>query len=343
MKEYINFSITEQEMAIALQLNRQELDKIVSNLEDSLDSSIEFKESIHFRYFNRKLQERIFSPEGALVIASYIDNNKFNSTTNIKEILKSVMNLVEEHRINRIDNSIRKTVYDNSSSLVVMRELHWLSFKDVVKIFQTKNSKLEESFKNIQSSVDPMKRGEHYEHISAARYFSFRGIAKLSIELSASLYKKERKDYCTRVPIVVPPVVKDLLALPSSEIPSKEDIESAMRYVKRRDKERCQITGQGRDKINKIELAGHHLFDQKNYSYLAAEVDNIITINREIHENFHQWIGGKDKTCTIDHFITYMETFYPEKNSAILMLDNRRELLKLKLSQLQRYLPESDS
>lgn len=38
-----------------------------------------------------------------------------------------------------------------------------------------------------------------------------------------------------------------------------------------------------------------------------------------------------------------METFYPEKNSAILMLYNRRELLKLKLSQLQRYLPESDS
>ncbi|MBD2481835.1 hypothetical protein [Planktothrix sp. FACHB-1365] len=342
MQEYLRFSITEQEIAIALKLERTQLDEIVSDLELSLDSSIEFKESLHFRYLNRKLKERIFSQEGALAIASYIDN-KSNDTMNIKEVLTSVIELVEKHRINRIDNSIRQTVYDNSSSLTVMRELHWLSNRDVVKIFQTKESKLEESFKNIQISYDPMKKGEDYEHISAVRYFSFRGLAKLSIELAASLCKKERKDYCQRVPIVVPPVVSDLLALTPSEIPSQKDIESAMRYVNKRDKERCQITGKSRDKIDKIDLARHHLFDQKNYTYLSAEIDNIITITREIHDDFHLWIGGTDKTCTIDDFIRYIETFYNQRHSVILMLYDRRQLLRLKLSQLQRYLPESNS
>jgi hypothetical protein len=168
MQEYLRFSITEQEIAIALKLERKQLDEIVSDLEFSLDSSIEFKESLHFTYLNRKLQERIFSQEGALAIASYIDN-KSNDIMNIKEVLTSVLELVEKHRINKIDNSIRQTVYDNSSSLTVMRELHWLSNRDVVKIFQTKESKLEESFKNIQISDDPMKKGEHYEHISAVR------------------------------------------------------------------------------------------------------------------------------------------------------------------------------
>jgi len=342
MPEYLRFSITEQEIAIALKLERKQLDEIVSDLELSLDSSIEFKESIHFRYLNRKLQERIFSQEGALAIASSIDN-KSNDTMNIKEVLTSVIELVEKHRINKIDNSIRQTVYHNSSSLTVMRELHWLSNRDVVKIFQTKESKLEESFKNIQISDDPMKKGEDYEHISAVRYFSFRGLAKLSIELAASLYKKERKDYCQRVPIVVPPVVSDLLALTPSEIPSQKDIESAMRYVNKRDKERCQITGKSRDKIDKMDLARNHLFDQKNYTYLSAEIDNIITITREIHDDFHLWIGGTDKTCTIDDFIRYIETFYNQRHSVILMLYDRRQLLKLKLSQLQRYLPQSNS
>ncbi|EDZ96369.1 hypothetical protein AmaxDRAFT_0700, partial [Limnospira maxima CS-328] len=47
------------------------------------------------------------------------------------------------------------------------------------------------------------------------------------------------------------------------------------------------------------------------------------------------------ETCTIDDFIDYVEWRYPEKHELILTLHNKQRVLRLKLAQFQRTLPES--
>jgi hypothetical protein len=89
-------------------------------------------------------------------------------------------------------------------------------------------------------------------------------------------------------------------------------------------------------------LVKHHLFDQKNYRLIAADPDNIITISKAVSDEFHQWNGGYDKTCTIDDFIKYVEFFYSDKHRLILHLYNRKKVLDYKLKILQSRLPESD-
>ncbi|MDT9237318.1 MAG: hypothetical protein P5685_00190 [Limnospira sp. PMC 1261.20] len=178
-----------------------------------------------------------------------------------------------------------------------------------------------------------------FEDYDGLRFFSLSGLEKLSIELSLKLRSEERRDYCKRVREVAPPVLKFLAIAPS---PEPKQIEQAMNFAKNRDKKTCQVTGVVRDKYNqRIELVGHHLYDKKTYHFLSAVPDNILTIDKKLHEDFHQWNGGTQETCTIDDFIDYVEWRYPEKHELILTLHNKQIDLRLKLAKFQRTLPES--
>jgi hypothetical protein len=328
------FFIKETKLADALEIELTRFDEIVSLLESSLDSQLQLKESLHFVYRNKSLKIRIFSQEGAFAIANYLDIHGEASEMSLCKVLK----LVEQYRINIIHTRIRQAIYANSSSLVLKGQRHWLNFEDVIGIFRTTQTKLEQVFENIQRTDNPMKVGEDFEDIEQALFFSFSGLEKFSIELAASLHSKIRREYCKRVPLVAPPVLEYLALAPS---PSEKDVEKAMRYAAGRDKGKCQVTGVERDKYNQIKLVRHHLFDKNTYPPLADDPDNIILISEGISDEFHQWNGGNDKTCTIDDFIEFVELFYSQKHEIVLRLLRLRKILRCKLSLLPRALPES--
>jgi hypothetical protein len=331
------FYIEEGKLSEAFELIQFDFDNLCEKLVNSSDESIIIRQWVHFIIqgsVNRQVI-RIFSREGAIAIAKYLD---IQGTVS-RNALNQVFALFEQYRINQIDSIVRRSVYANSSSLVVKRQRHWLNIEDVVNIFKSNKSRIKGAFANIQRSDNPMIIYEDFENTEKV-YFSLSGLEKLSIELSLSLRSKERKDYCRRVREVAPPVLEFLALSPS---PSEADIARAMRYVKTNDG-CCQITGVARDKYNNrgVELVAHHLYDQKNYKFLADETDNIITITKQISDDFHQWNGGFKKSCTIDDFIQYVEWRYPQKQKVILMLENRRRFLLVKLSQFQRALPEGN-
>lgn len=332
------FYIEEGKLAEALELEQREFDVIVHSLETSPDESICLKEWLHFvvqGYVNKQQPIRIFSREGAIAIASYLDLH--GETTELS--LKKVIVLLEQYRTNQIDGRVRRTVYENSSSLVLRNQRHWLSREDVVHIFITSVPRLDKAFQDIQRSDSPMRINVDFENYGDTNFFSLSGLEKLSIELSLKLRSEERREYCRRVGEVALPVLKFLSLAPS---PSQEEISRAVNFAKSRDKS-CQITGIVRDKYNRqIELVGHHLYDKNTYRFLGADLDNILTIYKQVHEDFHQWNGGYKRTCTIHDFIEYVEWRYPEKHEVILMLHNRQRILMIKLSQFQRALPESE-
>ncbi|MCC5634442.1 hypothetical protein LC593_00980 [Nostoc sp. CHAB 5844] len=333
------FYIEEGSLAKALKLEQRNFDEIVNFLVASLEENIRIQEKLHFviqGYIGKKQPVRIFSREGAIAIAKYLDiHGQVNELA-----LKTVLALIERYHLNQIDAKVRQAVYENSSSLTLRNQRHWLSRDDVIKIFKTNSSRLDIAFQNIQRSDFPMRINEDFETQENSAYFSLSGLEKLSIELSLNLLSEERREYCKRVREVAPPVLEFLAFVP---LPSQQDIDRAIHYAKNRDGS-CQITGVIRNKYENrlIKLVGHHLYDKNTYNFLGADPDNILTIAEQVSEDFHQWNGGNQKTCTIDDFIDYVEWRYPQKHNVILMLHNRRRILLLKLTQLQRALPEGE-
>ncbi len=230
------------------------------------------KESLHFVIRNRSRSIRLFSKTGALEIASYLDkHNQLNGFA-----LQAILVLMEGLRIKQVDLEVSKAVYNNSSSLMSRRSRHWLSSIDVFKVLRTTSQKLDQAFKSIQKSNDPMELEQDFADFEQARYYSFSGLEKLSIELRLILKSNKRKEYCGRVRIVAPPLLKDLAILP---YPKETDVKKAMNYVKNnRDSQKCQVEGVTREDGEEVELVAHHLYDQNNYRFVADELDNIITI-----------------------------------------------------------------
>lgn len=326
--ERLNFPFAETKLAEKLNINKLQLNQIIEKIELS---SCLWTESIHFIYTNKNRQIRSLSKEGMIAIANYFDKNENNEVTNI------ILEWIEAKNISKIDSEIRNLTYQNNSSLITKNNRHWLNKKDICQILKTSSQRLIQAFEEIKTSDFLLIPEEDFEDINKTRYYSLSGLEKLSLELSTKLSSEKRRKYCERVRIVTPSIIEEItLFLPP---PSPKDIEVAMKYVKKRDNGKCQITGKSLKDEYDLELAVHHLFDKKTYSQLADEVDNLITIDHKIHKDFHQYNGGSSKSCTIDDFIEYIDLDYPECHKAILMLLKRKEILNLKLAQSQKALP----
>lgn len=236
-----DFYIKENSLAEALNLEPKIFDSIVNYLEKFPDENPQLKEHLHFvvqyyvlSYYVEKQPIRLFSREGALVIAKHIDMR--GETT--EDALKKVVKLLNKYRCIKIDGKVLRTVYENSSSLVLRNKRHWLSREDVVHIFRTSSLRLDRAFKDIQRSDAPMKINVDFENYGEQRFFSLSGLEKLSMELSLKLCSKERRYYCSRVKEVAPPVVEQLSLFPS---PTEDEIKKAVNFVKNKDK-CCQIS-----------------------------------------------------------------------------------------------------
>ena len=327
------FYIEEAKLVQALELTLKEFDDL---LEVLIADDRSLQESIHFIVQNHiaKKPIRLFSREGAIAITRSLEKKGIVNDATIK----SVLTLIEQYRLEQIDTSVRRSIYENSSSLLLKNQRHWLSYQEVVKIFRTNVNRLASARDSIRKSDNPMIFDEDATKIEGVTHFSLSGLEKLSIELSLTLKSQERREYCERVREVAPPVLKSLALAPS---PSESQIESAKRFVKNQNNQCCQITGSARNKYDNptLKLVAHHLYDQNNYRFFANDPDNIIAIREEISDDFHLWNGGFKKSCTIDDFIEYIEWKYPKKHDKILMLYNRREVLYQKLKMLQRTLP----
>jgi len=222
---------------------------------------------------------------------------------------------------------------------MLRKNRHWLNSTDVFRILKTTGQKLDQVFKSIQKSNDPMELEKDFADFDRIRYYSFSGLEKLSIELRLILKSQRRKEYCDRVYIVAPPILQDLTRF---SLPDSSEIGKAMNYAKNnRDSQKCQVEGVTREDDEQVELVAHHLYDQNNYRFVAAELDNIITISKKISNEFHQWNGGTQQSCTIDDFLNFLELFYPEKHKIIAILYNRRDSLRLKVLRYQRLLPKA--
>jgi hypothetical protein len=321
-KRTSGFTIRESELAKMLEVTIEKLDLVILFFDSDPDDQWELKEDHHFIYFNKSLNERLFSEQGAYAVAKYIDETQpQNIWTRIKEF-------ITKHREKIRNAFINQKIYENSSSLTLRNNRHFLSKKDVVKIFCTNYQRINKAFEEIKVSDNPLILYEDFDDIEGVRHYSLSGINRLSRHLAKELTVKDRRGWCEAVEVVGKKTFKLII---DAETAKQKRIDVAMTKAKKRDRSQCQITGTTRDKQNKsVNITVHHIYDKQNYQHLADCEDNLITLSQEVHDEFHTWNGGYQKSCTADNLIDFVQQLHSDNYEVSLRLNKIKQMLCVK-------------
>ncbi|MBD1834343.1 hypothetical protein H6F61_16970 [Cyanobacteria bacterium FACHB-472] len=321
VKKISSSTIREAELASALEITRQELDKIITFFDSDPNDQWELRENDHFIYINKSLNERLFSEQGAYAIAKYIDEKA------PKSIWARITEFITRHKEKIRNAFISRKIQENCSSLTVRNNRHFLSKKDVVNILCTSPARLNKAFDEIQRSLDPLKIYEDFDEIDGVRCYSLSGFYKLSQHLAKKLTVRNRRTWCEAIEVVGKKTFKLII---DEQTSLQQRINSAMDKAKRRDGKRCQITHIKRDKSNKaVNIVVHHLYSKEHYPHLAACQDNLITLTQEVHNDFHVWNGGFQKPCTVEHLIEFVNELYPDNYQVVYRLNQIKQMLNV--------------
>lgn len=332
-KKISSFTIREAELASALKITRQELDKIITFFDSDPNDQWELRENDHFIYINKSLNERLFSEQGVYAIAKYISEQgayaiaKYIDEKAPKSIWARITEFITRHKEKIRNASIRRKIQENCSSLTVKNNRHFLSEKDVVNILCTSPARLNKAFDEVQRSLDPMKIYEDFDEIDGVRCYSLSGFYKLSQHLAKKLTARNRRTWCEAIEVVGKKTFKLII---DEQTSLQQRINSAMDKAKRRDGKRCQITHIERDKSNKaVNIVVHHIYSKEHYPHLAACQDNLITLTQEVHNDFHVWNGGFQKPCTVEHLIEFVNELYPDNYQVVYRLNKIKQMLNV--------------
>jgi hypothetical protein len=318
-KKASGFTIREQELATALEINLQKLDEIIKFFDSDPNDQWELRENEHFTYLNKSLNEKLFSEQGAYAIAKYIDDNL------PKSIWARITEFITRHKEKIRNAFISRKIQDNCSSLIFRNNRHFLSKKDVINILGTSPKRFNQAFEYIQKSENPMKINQDFDDFDGVRYYSLLAFYQLSKNLAQTLTVKDRRYWCEAIEIVGNKTFKLII---DHETARQKRIDSAMNAAKKRDGSCCQITKIKRDKSNKsVNIVAHHIYSKKDYPHLEACLDNLITLTQEVHNDFHTWNGGFDKPCTVECLLQFVSELYPDNYDVSLRLNQVKRML----------------
>ena len=319
VKKTGGFTIRELDLANTLEISINKLDEIVIFFDADPSDQWELKENDHFIYFNKSLNERLFSEQGAYAIAKYIDDTQPHS------IWARIKEFITKHREKIRNAFINQKIYENSSSLTSRNNRYFLSKKDVVKIFCTSFQRINKVFEEIKISDNPLILYEDFDDFEGERYYSFSGVNKISRHLARVLTVKDRRGWCEAVEVVGKKTFKLII---DAEMAKHKRINTAMDRAKKRDKKQCQITGVEHNKQNPaINITVHHIYDRNHYQHLVDCEDNLITLSQEVHNDFHRWNGGSKKSCTADNLIDFAQQLHSDNYEVILRLKKIKQIL----------------
>ncbi|MBD1877075.1 hypothetical protein H6F75_26675 [Nodosilinea sp. FACHB-131] len=300
-------TIRDNELSQALEVSLQRIYDICDFFDQVHDDKWELTEGEHFSWANQSLKQRRFSPEGAYEICKYINENegrqlfrRFRRWLSGRD--EKLKQLLVEKKFIEVVKSKDALIFVNDHAYMRPRYTRQLlglgNRQDVLnKAFQGEIRATE---------AEPLQLEKHFIKDGDAICLSGMGIARVSANLGTTLTNHHRRAWCElvsqRVTTALQDVVEDRKNRPIL-------IEQAKEKAKRAAKQTCQITGEKRGPANPINLAAHHVYDCQNYPHLADHPYNLIVIKESVHKDFHQWLGGNGRGCTVDDLERYIDTF----------------------------------
>lgn len=303
------FNITDKELVEALEINLTRLYEICDEFDADPDDEWALDKGTHFE--PGPLDSKIFSPEGAVEICNYLEENKGERPLLIRwkrwllQRDRRLKGLMVSKRVTESASIAGQLVFKGDRAFLGSR-----GCREVLGLGKRQDV-LNKAFVQVQRSVDvdiePMAIDvDFFEDESQGRFFSRSGLASVGQCLGTSLKSKHRRDWAN---VVVEYAPKALEAMEKIESEKEKRIKRVMEVVRRNAKKTCQLTGR-KCNSSKIKIAVHHLYNRQTYPHLADVESNLMAIGADIHDHFHMWMGGTDKSCTIEDLERYVQEFH---------------------------------
>lgn len=314
--------ITSHKLIKTLNITSHELLNLEAFIDAHSDDEWELNEGKDYKVVNGKgLRE--YTETGAFTIAGCLEHQRSVQQGWFQKLIRK---LVETIKGNIRKVFVREKILNNASSLVQNNNRYFLSKKDVVTIFGTRPDYLQKMLDLAKGSDKTLliKDEDYIDLRDQGIYYSLSGLVKLAEVFAQELKQKNRRIWCADVGKEINPCLDDIL----NQIKLRnEAITKAVCQAKSKAGKKCQVTGVKGDTISTIPMAGHHLYSKAEYPHLAACVDNIICITCDVHNHFHQSMGGFDKPCTLDDFVAFVKCYHPEQTAVLTWLQAKKLIL----------------
>jgi 5-methylcytosine-specific restriction endonuclease McrA len=319
-RQKMDFNVTDDELAKALDITKDELYNICDIFDDDPDDSWELIEGAHFQWGAYKT--RIFSYEGAVEICNYLEEDdskkkvlsgrsKFSKfTRDFKRWFfqrdRALKGLMVTKRVQETSRQPGHLVMINNRAF-----LHPRSCRQILGL-GTRQDILNRTFVELVRSENieiepPRKDYDFLDHGGRGRYFSGSGLALIGKQLSQKFTQKHRRIWAEVVSEYAP---KAVAYIEKIEREKPNEIKSKMDKVRKSANGKCQVSGR-RQSVEKFDLEVHHIYDRKTYPQVAEDENNMIAIASDIHTEFHKWVSEKkcksNEGCTVDDFIEFIE------------------------------------
>ncbi len=311
------FNISQEELAKALDISLAELIKTVDFFDSDPNDEWDLVENTHFIFISKTLKIRKFSEVGALNIACYFDcHGKKGIWKTIKEFVTKKTHKLQHSLVQKI---IQEELYEPDNKIIQVNGKNFLHKQCLRRILETNGQTVNKALKELQETKpleyeDDFVTREFPDPKKAKQgdqlWFSSKGSFYVSRQISIILKDKARKKKCK---VVSEEIEKALKLLDSKTQKMANEITKAKHKAKTRDK-LCQITHKKPDAANPLmQLSAHHLYSVNKYPHLATVLENLITIDAQIHKEFHtNWMGGYHVDCKVQDFIDFVVERYPD-------------------------------
>ena len=317
MKDFLkhDIEISAEALAKALKIKLEKLYDICDQLKACADEEEwHINEGEHFKILNKKLGTLAFTPEGVIQLAKYTEEEIDN-----KNLLRKIISLIDRSREKLVQSLVINRVADlcnqnqsKQNKILISNGKAFVTTRETRRILRlhTRQDILEKA-RNYEQRGDsgraPMQPHKHfilspdYKH----ELYSAEGIKRLSMGLQAVCKSKTTKTWNKAVESTI---FQALGHATKGLILEDKELTKSINMAKKLANHKCEITGTSKSKTTpSIELCGHHLYDKTHYPLLSRELKNIIIIERSLHKNFHEHMGGNQKQCTAEDFLAWLK------------------------------------
>ncbi|MAR08378.1 MAG: hypothetical protein CL681_01625 [Blastopirellula sp.] len=334
--------INDSTLAKALKLSLEKLYLICDELRQVNEvDTWHLNEGEHYHVLNAHLGTLSFTAEGVIQLAKYTEE-----TIDSKDIWRRIMNIIDRSKAKLVQSLVMTRVSEISEkpqNIVISNGRAFVTTGETRRILRlhTRQDILEKA-RNFEQTGDsgrsPMQPNKHFlvslDH--KHELYSAEGIKRLSMGLQNVCKSKTTKTWNKAVESTIFQTLKEVT---HPFILEEKGIANTINIAKKLAGQKCEITGLKKSKVNPyIELCGHHLFDKSTNPSLSKELKNIIVIEKKLHRNFHEYMGGTHAPCTPKDFHNWLISYsgeifgHSDKNidlqtKAINNLKNRMKIL----------------
>ncbi len=347
-----DIQISAEILAKSLKIKLEKLYEICDKLKLCIDENEwHIKEGVHYKVVNKNLGTLTFTPEGVIQLAKYTEEEIDN-----KNILRRIMTLIDRCRAKLVQSLVISRVSDlcsqdheNGSKIIISNGKAFVTTVETRRILRlhTRQDILAKA-RNYEQKGDsgraPMQPNKHFLISPDHKHelYSAEGIKRLSMGLQVVCKSKTTKTWNKAVESTI---FEALGQVTKGLILEDKELTKSITKAKKLANSKCELTGVSKNKINPgIELCGHHLYDRTHYPHLSRELKNIIIIEKSLHKQFHEHMGGNQKRCTAKDFLAWLEnnayTIYGQSDQkielhakAILNLNQRVKMLSPLINQ----------